>query len=162
MDPGDIDDDLSDALRDPYTLTHAFIRAVCAIEVLTEAGVGIGTGFHIGRGYVVTAAHVLAEAKQAATLFHHDIGPVRPPDEPPAKTSAEIAAFMNRWEALNPLTLAKSSITPPGGMRRCFEVTGSRWTRSNAQNASSIWDPNPFTAGSPLSRPWGTIGTTAC
>ncbi|MEZ5805695.1 MAG: serine protease [Rhizobiaceae bacterium] len=56
-----------------YNLCWAFKAAIGAIDVWNEGGRAIGTGFHVGKGYVITAAHVLEGASRATLSFHHFI-----------------------------------------------------------------------------------------
>lgn len=63
-------EDTVDSLDDLHQLCWAFKQAVGAIEVWNDEGQGMGTGFHIGQGYVITAAHVLAGASRATLSFH--------------------------------------------------------------------------------------------
>jgi len=78
----DPEEDFIGDLDDLYTLCLAFRAAVGAIEVWNDCGQGIGTGFHIGNGYVITAAHVLQEASRATLSFHDSIERAVPEDPP--------------------------------------------------------------------------------
>ena len=49
----------------------------------------MGTGFHIGQGYVITAAHVLDGATRAAAIFHRDIDRILPSGEDPDAITGE-------------------------------------------------------------------------
>ncbi|MBJ7499580.1 MAG: hypothetical protein JHC57_07490 [Sphingopyxis sp.] len=64
------DENCVDNLNDLHNLCRAFKAAVGAIEVWNDRGQGIGTGFHIGNGYMITAAHVLDGASRATLAFH--------------------------------------------------------------------------------------------
>lgn len=65
-----------------------------AIEVWNDRGQGIGTGFHIGNGYMITAAHVLDGASRATLAFHDMID-----RELPAEPLENYVDFQRHFEA---------------------------------------------------------------
>ncbi len=66
-----------------------------AIEVWNDHGQGMGTGFHIGNGYVITAAHVLEGASRATLSFHDTIERALP--EEPREEHESFEQYLKAW-----------------------------------------------------------------